>query len=158
MSESELAMQLGRHLKVVEDREIALSKREENLKTNLKNLADREEAVSAREKKVSAESISLEAFKNVSAERAKTVEMVAQLNRDQEKLLEQRSLFAKESQNGSADMQKMKIELSQFKERLEAREVDLLIQEEEFKVQKVKHHERVVRDLSDIELRKARIS
>lgn len=99
----------------------------------------------------------MDEYRNVSEERQKTLNLMNQLRRDEETLADQKNLYAKEVHEQNTILHKMKVELSEWKERLTKKESDLASEIELLKQEKIKHHEQVLADLADIEAKKREV-
>lgn len=119
---------------------------------------EKEARLNEREETLRKQAESLVEFQSVADERRRNQDLMNLVKKGQEALGEAKNAWAREQAQEAEQIRQLNAELTNWKARLEAKEKELTEGLEELRKDKVAHHDRVLKELSEIELRKMRAS
>jgi hypothetical protein len=150
----QIADRLAELLREVEAREKALSEKELSLKTKTEKADAREQSIQQREISVRAESEKLQQYRDVAEIRRQAEDIRTQTKAEAERVHEQRLTLAREQEAFGKESHLLSVELGDFKKRLVDKERELQQAAEVLRDEKIRHHEKVLKELAIIEQKK----
>ena len=156
--ESQLALKLGEMLRETESREEKACAKEKEFGDRLLKVQEREVNAKSWEAEIRKESALLQDYRDTATERRRNQDLLNLAKKERADFEDQRNLIAKEQAGAWEEIRKTKIDLTFKMESLSKKEAELNEVAETLRDEKMKHHERVIKDLSELELKKMRAS
>lgn len=151
---SDLAFKLAEMLKDCEVRERAVRDAESVVRSQEAAVLASFELQKNRAEELREESARFQAYRDIATERQKTEEMARKNSIENEKIADERSRLARETQEALEDIRVQREGIEFSKSCLADREAKLKEQQDALRDEKIKHHELVVKEMAMIAARK----